>query len=299
MVSDATEMKSLSGRKDLTASNVPFIVPFWELGPMVQSLSLQVGTRSGFLYGQEAQYAETGEISEQDLKVIVSSSSIFADHQMEMHVFAVHRTIAAAARGGKLKRLVLPQGSIQKPFAVRALLPYWIGVEERYIRDYSRFDNMWMSLYERWSTAASTLRPALAHASRWLPRSTPDGFLTRKDVQALHAYFAIQGSLDFTGEEQRIAAHDKIIHYDPIQHPSLAKMDEDTRIVQRSFFDLYLPWLAEDGELAQQVAGTWNAVVQRGQADVVKCRCRLCNEENGYVVKCQCFICSTSSRYLL
>lgn len=44
---------------------------------------------------------------------------------------------------------------------------------------------------------------------------------------------------------------------------------------ERQPIELYLPWL-EEAELAQQVADAWNAVVDRGEADVVKCWCDLC-----------------------
>lgn len=38
----------------------------------------------------------------------------------------------------------------------------------------------------------------------------------------------------------------------------------------------YLRWLAEDAELAQQVANAWNEVVRRGEADAVLCECNKC-----------------------
>lgn len=40
---------------------------------------------------------------------------------------------------------------------------------------------------------------------------------------------------------------------------------KDLRYVQR-----YLTWLKEDKELARQVADAWNAIVERGEADVVQ-----------------------------
>ena len=43
--------------------------------------------------------------------------------------------------------------------------------------------------------------------------------------------------------------------------------------------ELYLPWLQEDGTLAQQVAEAWNTVVRQGEADIVKCYCELCSPE--------------------
>lgn len=39
----------------------------------------------------------------------------------------------------------------------------------------------------------------------------------------------------------------------------------------------YLPWLARDGQLAREVAEAWNLVVDREEADVVKCPCERCS----------------------
>lgn len=43
----------------------------------------------------------------------------------------------------------------------------------------------------------------------------------------------------------------------------------------------YFPWLLEDAELSQRVADAWNAVVRRGGADLVACRCERCNSHYG------------------
>lgn len=40
---------------------------------------------------------------------------------------------------------------------------------------------------------------------------------------------------------------------------------------------LYLPWLEQDADLAQRVADAWNAVVERGEADLAKCCCLQCS----------------------
>lgn len=34
---------------------------------------------------------------------------------------------------------------------------------------------------------------------------------------------------------------------------------------------LYTVWLVEDAELSRQVAEAWNLLVERGEADVVRC----------------------------
>ena len=38
----------------------------------------------------------------------------------------------------------------------------------------------------------------------------------------------------------------------------------------------YFAWLAEDAELAQQVADAWNELVRRGEAGKIKCDCQKC-----------------------
>lgn len=109
-----------------------------------------------------------------------------------------------------------------------------------------------------WHGAAVSLRSALAHASLWLPEFPPgarnDRLLSREDVQGLYAYFSAQAWVRFT-----TYAHPQGQEYGP--HPLI---------------ELYLPWLRDDVELADAVAGAWQEVVQRGEADNVTCHCELC-----------------------
>lgn len=97
--------------------------------------------------------------------------------------------------------------------------------------------------------AALALRPLLAHASLWhTPRK--DRMLTRQDVQDLQSRFEAAGV------------------------PKVARVSpEGLQTLGR-----YLTWLQEDGELAEQVADAWNAVVKRGGGNVVSCRGRDCRQ---------------------
>lgn len=91
-----------------------------------------------------------------------------------VHCSIAWRTIITAARSGKLRQLVC-DGEMKAPFAIPALVPYWVAVEKwggvgQYGSDYHR--------------NATSLRQVLAHLS--LSRASSDGLLTWQDVQALH-----------------------------------------------------------------------------------------------------------------
>lgn len=274
-----------------------FSVSIWELIPQVQSLSLE--TR-GFICNQlgicdrRLKLAETGEVAEADLASEDSSwDSHFFDDRIALYYSVLYCTIVAAARARSLKRLFIPEVAIQKPFAVRALLPSWIDIEQWYIMDVRARTYPVSSKF--WSDAAAALRPALAHASVWLSESAlgirESRTLSREEVQSLYAHFLIvESTPDFTGEEQIFHdhfEHNKIFHVPPPKEaPSIAC----------SLVDLYLPWLAEDAGLAQQVADAWNAIAERNQADKVKCRCKRCNVLYGHQVKCPCECCARASR---
>lgn len=71
--------------------------------------------------------AETDETTEAGLATLQLLRGVRT--QLSTQYSILYRAIAAAAKGGRLRRLMLPGGTIQKPFAVRALLPCWVGVE--------------------------------------------------------------------------------------------------------------------------------------------------------------------------
>lgn len=152
------------------------------------------------------------------------------------------RTVVAAARGGKLQRLDPPFQWLQKPFAVRALLPIWIGV--RFPQDVGIAPD-----HTHWRDAIRSLRKGMRHAALWRdvsgnePRQSP---LSLVEVQTLRAYF--------TAEADRT----------------------DSWEFKAKVLYLFLPWLEEDAGLAQRVLDAWNAAVQRGI--VGGCTCERCGK---------------------
>lgn len=185
-----------------------------------------------------------------DLPSDLSNSSIPLDTAEDRNIFhdrLILRTIVAAARGGKLRRLSV---NVHEAFAIRSLLPAWVSIE-----DWSELHGF--SHRNIWLLAAGSLRPLLAHASLWLPALTPgarsDRRLTGNDVQGLQAHFKKVG------------------------------MPRAVKVFQKQSLELipYLSWLEEDATLSQQVADAWNAVVARREADLVKCLCQECKQEVG------------------
>lgn len=187
-----------------------------------------------------------------------------------MNYSIIFRTIIAAARGGRLRQLFLsPEvAMMHELFAVRSLLPLWIAIEDwgpwsEHMHKLSR-PPMPAVQAKQYYQAARTLRVVLAHASLWLPSASTGARysrrLTRDEVQSLRGYFVklASGSL-------------------PLAF-TLVTVDELKGEVRSplAVFDLYLPWLQRDAQLAQKVADAWTAVVDRKEADVVKCECEQC-----------------------
>lgn len=165
-----------------------------------------------------------------------------------LHLAIACRTIATTARGGKLKRL--STHIEMQPHAARALLSYWVQIED-WGNDRSEFGP--------WILAATQLRSLLSHASRWLGRKSRSSFrldrsLSRQAIQSLQSHFKDEGTLTMSGERGHFFAL--------------------TDTIER-----HVPWLT-DVELAQQVSDAWNTVVERGGADFVGCHC----------VKCACIL---------
>lgn len=61
----------------------------------------------------------------------------------------------------------------------------------------------------------------------------------------------------------------------------LASWSGFSRRSHRPVFECYLPWLVRDVQLAQQVLEAWNAIVERGEADKVRCPCKECRASYG------------------
>lgn len=268
---------------------LPSLAPLWEISSQVESLSLETRTDPDRLVAWDSdrrKLAKTDEVSEEDL-ILVEDDPHSHTTQLGAHYSLMYRTIASAARGGKLRRLMLPEFSIQKPFAVRALVPCWVNIEEWDLADVR--DRPFSTPSKCWRDAASALRPALAHASFWLletEASRKSRLMTYNDVQSLLALFTTEeGTPDFTGERQIYTAHFAWVRLSP-DSPA-----HNVPAFGRSLVDLYLPWVVKDASLAQQVADAWNAVVERKEADKVKCRCAKCNALHSRVVKCRCRQC--------
>lgn len=188
--------------------------------------------------------------------------------------------------------MIVDEGHPQKPFAVRELLPYWVGIEQwQDIERPGQKPRRPPRTRDKWSDAASTLRVALAHASKWLPEATlgaeRDRRLSGSDVQGLRAFYRRDDTLpDFRGELPLCMSH----------HEQTGYPRFDSRMLCLALVELYLPWLEQDAILAQKVADAWNSVVQRGEADSVKCRCEACNSSYGLRVKCCCDQCVERER---
>lgn len=224
-------------------------VPLWNLTSSLKSLSL---TRSGPIdsydftsWSEDESFDEQSEESFISFELPAEPPITREDKRKQLDSVAC-RTVIAAVKTGHLRRLTLSWMTSDEPFRMRTLLPFWVGMED------------W-SIYRltKGPGAAVSLRAALAHASLWL-NTTPslgareERRLTRQEVQGLQAYFKQAGTLELVCNISTVSKPQP----QPLEH--------------------YLPWLAEDGELAQQVADAWKVVVQRGEADVITCRCKNC-----------------------
>lgn len=226
-------------------------VPYWRLVSNLEDLCL---SRSHYTYDSGTYRDEvTGEMDESLITSFELPTQLPTGLERNewnardlINCSALKRTIVAAARTGRLRHLHVQD--LQAPFAVRALLPCWVHIETGS-----------SSEYRSWLGAARSLRPILSHASLWLgatPTSSarPSRRLTGQEVQTLRVQFTQQG----------------VPFHTPATFAIGRKEPYDSPI------DLYLPWLQEDADLAQQVADAWNAVVDRGDANVVKCNCHKC-----------------------
>lgn len=162
------------------------------------------------------------------------------------HISMASRTIVAAARGGQLKRLFV-SAFAQPAFAARSMLPYWVRVEEWASTDY---------VHSGWLAAARQLRPFLSHLSRWShiasvsnPRASR--LLSPEDLHSLPEPAEIASSL-----ADSVLATDRY-YYDDLR-------------------TYYLSWMIQDGNVAQHVVDAWNTLVEKGEADRVRCECPRC-----------------------
>lgn len=254
-------------------------MPFWDISRDLEELSFKRFYRAPF---EETHVNFSEQVSEQDESTLASfqlPTELPTDKGgiLELHNSIATHTIIAAARGGKLKQLAF-NGHIQRPFAVRALLPYWVRLDEWNIPGYR----------QGYMAAAPLLRPLLAHASLWLGTAEEhedrhDRRLTREEIQTLKQYCESHGVpklrqplafLEEEDEDQDEEGHQELAEEQQEQGSKTQQAKpEDPNLNQP--IELYLPWL-EDAELAQQVANAWNAIAERGEADLVKCECEKC-----------------------
>lgn len=227
-----------------TDTTIYFAVPYWDLASNLECL----------LIGRVASGGDSGPMEEQT-EASVTSYQVPSqlptglEYEDDMERIAIHqaviaRTIVAAVKGGRLRRLDV-QG-VQLPFSIRALLPSWVSID---LVEHA----LYYDRYAGWMGAAKLLRPCLFHASVWLETTPISGtthnrLLTAADVQGLRSTWQ-------SDEAPRNPA---------MQWPDKPRIRE------------YLSWLEQDPELAEQVAAVWNSVVARGEADAVRCSCELC-----------------------
>lgn len=186
----------------------------------------------------------------------------------------IWRTIAAAASGMRLRRLSFEywkMSPLWKPFAVPTLLPAWVGMEEWQDLE-AMIESDWPDLY--WIGAAFLLRRALYHVSL-LPFADSEPCC---DATASDALSDITSeAFSYTSARRLLTSLDVHAMYDkfkdcnlPHHYPQSDEVETETHFVG------YLRWLRDDAELAQRVAGAWNAAVERGGADYCKCYCNQC-----------------------
>lgn len=236
-------------------------VPLWKLSGKLKTLSLEYPEAMPYFFPHKFRASgepgttlgdiEARSLSLSDYKSWGSDEEAYSEEAIDgVHAAIGSRTIVAALRGGFLKRLQIISTLCERPyhlFRLRILLPYWVGVED-------------------WGSTCSThglchsgvwpvtkLRPFLAYTARrtdWLdPRSSSASYtnrrLTPSDFKLMQAYFAIPRNTS---------------HFSKV-------------------IECYLPWLAEDTALAQEVLNVWHRVVDRGPADKVKCQCEECSKD--------------------
>lgn len=231
-------------------------MPFWELTSKLLALSFDFGTYHDPPGRRFFDDAVEGEQSEDTLLVELPAQPPTHeewDARGQLNYSIAVRTLIAAARAGHLRRLdphYFPHApesedfgirNMISPFAVRALLPYWVAVDDWHQRG-------WIN--KSWGGAPVALRVRLSHESLWFGSTTPsmpraDRHLTGEEVQTMEYDLQDEGAADVASADLE---------------PAYA----------------YLFWLNQDPELAQQVADAWNAAVDRGAADAEQCRCDQC-----------------------
>lgn len=218
-------------------------MPLWNLTSNLEKLSLRFQPQGSVVH-------ETLEEQSEEMLMgfeLPDEVPTTAEARHALHVAISNRTVVAAAKAGHLRSLNT-NINLDAPFAIRTLLPHWVAVQQ--------WQDSLTYTFGTWQSAAWTLRIVLTHASLWYGTDSASG---PRDDRLL------------TGQEIRGLQS----HFDTVQ--ALEYNYSGTFKGEVHLLDHYLPWLAEDEELSQQVADAWRAVVQHGEVDDFECDCDRCN----------------------
>lgn len=229
--------------------------PFWEAAHSLEELQI---AGSFQLTRANVEEQDEGSMTSFELPAELPTSS---EAIQTLHNSIISRAIVTAAKGGRLKYLFVVA---ELPFAVRSLLPHWVSIVQ--------WNSHRMELGEDdgpprgWRGAARQLRPLLAHVSMQQgPRPRSFRLLTRHDVEALESsdYFQMAWPTQTKVPDNSDSEDEEV----DLIFPSAS-------LHQR--LGQYLLWLRQDAELASRVADAWNAVVERGEANLGSCVCSRC-----------------------
>lgn len=254
-------------------------VPLWELASDLKRLWIWRLARDSV---HDETYSPGGRIKsvteEELIAFAVPAEPCLGYH--EVILASAWRILATAAKGMHLRDLYLQDSSMfhtmWKPFSVRSLLPGWIGINDWGIRNvfvtyHWDAELRWHSYRPvHWTITAVMLRHALYHMSL-LPMTQRGARLDAADSRLL-----TQGDVQAMREEFKGNKLPLLTNPAEILAMTGGQMPPARALVEDSTIDRYFYWL-QDAELAQQVADAWNAVVQRGDADLCKCYCPKCS----------------------
>lgn len=239
-------------------------MPFWKLAHNVKDLSLLFDPMGFAEVPEHMHCEEQSEAISGAFELLPSMPPTSKSDINSLHYAIASRVVITAARGGRLRRTRFSNGYTQPPFAIRALLPFWLGLEYWELENAFTTGNAFMvdindddddaledlSIDTEAWIHASGFRSFVGHAALWLgqagstqPREVHS--LTRQDVQGLQAFYAFSNTPDF----------------------------------QPYTVGRYLPWLSQDADLAQQVADAWNEIVNAQRTYRMWCDCPRCKKE--------------------
>lgn len=230
-------------------------VPLWEMTGHLKYLHLDLPSLfESHTVGEIEEEADVDPVPE-DLPAAIAEVKEDVDEREQadhVHLFLAEHAVVTAVKGGKLKHINVNM-ELYQPFAIRSLVPYWVHMES-----WGEWKDSWAEGKWKWVRAAVGLRHTLYHASLWLGTTPTSGRrfnrnLTTQDILPLQAHFKSKGSPEM---------NDQTTEY----------FDSLTFTIEQ-----YLPWLAEDIFLANQVAEAWNRVVDSGDQDRIQCLCKMCN----------------------